>query len=129
MAGRVDVFFDTMLTALPFVRGHRLQALAVTSARRSPALPEVPTIAESGVRGYEMQTWNGVFVPAGTPSAIVHTINVAIAGILRQRDVRAKLEADGPQVVADSSEHFERFVRAEYEKWGRVIRRANVRAE
>ena len=129
IAGRVDVFFDTMLTALPFVRANRLKALAVTSAQRSSALPDVPTVAEAGVRGYEMQTWNGVFVPAGTPRPVIQALNDAVVGVLRLPGIRIKLEADGPRVVGDSSEHFEKFVRSEYVKWGDVIRRANIRAE
>lgn len=129
IGGRVDLFFDTMLTALPLVHGSRLKALAVTSAQRSSALPEVPTIAEAGVRGYEMQTWNGVFVPARTPFTAVRALNAAIVAALQAPAVKARLEADGARVIGDTSEHFERFVRAEYAKWGGVIRSAGIRAE
>jgi tripartite-type tricarboxylate transporter receptor subunit TctC len=129
VAGRVDVFFDSMLSAIPLVRSKQLRALAVTSAQRSTTLPGTPTISEAGVRGYEMQTWNGVFVPAGTPPRVIAALNAAIVEILRMPDVKARLEGDGARLIGDTSAEFDRYVRAERVKWGEVIRRGNIQAQ
>jgi tripartite-type tricarboxylate transporter receptor subunit TctC len=129
MTGRVDLFFDSMLSAAPLIRSKKLQAIAVTGARRSNVVPDVPTVAESGVRGYEMQTWNGVFVPNGTPPSIVAMLNAEIVSVLRMQDVKAKLEGDGAQLVGDSSDQFGRYVEAERRKWGRVIQAAKIQAQ
>jgi tripartite-type tricarboxylate transporter receptor subunit TctC len=129
MTGRVDLFFDSMLSAAPLIRSKKLQAIAVTGARRSNVVPDVPTVAESGVRGYEMQTWNGVFVPMGTPPPIVAMLNAEIVSVLRMQDVKAKLEGDGAQLVGDSSDQFGRYVEAERRKWGRVIQAAKIQAQ
>jgi tripartite-type tricarboxylate transporter receptor subunit TctC len=129
MAGRVDLFFDSMLSAAPLLRAKKLKALAVTGSRRSAVVPDVPTIDEAGVRGYEVETWNGVFTPRGTPRALVSVLNAAIVQVLRVPEVKAKLEGDGARLVGDTSAHFARYVEAEREKWGKVIAAAKIQAQ
>jgi tripartite-type tricarboxylate transporter receptor subunit TctC len=129
MAGRVDLFFDSMLSAAPLLRAKKLKALAVTGPKRSAVVPDVPTVDETGVRGYEVETWNGIFAPRGTPRTIVNTLNSAFVEVLRMPDVRAKLEGDGAQLVGDSSAHFARYVEAERAKWGKVIAAAKIQAQ
>ncbi|HEX2825118.1 MAG TPA: tripartite tricarboxylate transporter substrate binding protein [Burkholderiales bacterium] len=129
MAGRVTVFFDTMLSAMPFIRDGRLRALAVTSSQRSATLPRVPTVAESSLPQYELMTWNGFFVPAGTPQPIVAKLNGEIARILSLADTRRRLATDGAEIAAGSPEAFASYVRRERDKLAAVIRSAGIRIE
>ncbi len=120
--GQVAAMFDTMLSAMPQVKAGRLRALAVTSARRSDAAPELPTIAESGVAGYEATAWNGLLAPAGTPKEIVDELNRAVNEILRQPDVAQRLAADGADPGSGSAAEFQDFIRAELDKWARAVK-------
>jgi tripartite-type tricarboxylate transporter receptor subunit TctC len=114
---------------LPQVKAGRLRALAVTSARRVGTLPDVPTIAEAGVPGYEYLAWSGVAAPAGTPPATVARLNREIAGMLRTPDAGAYLAAQGAEPGGDSPEDFAVFIRAEHAKWGKIVREAGIKAE
>jgi tripartite-type tricarboxylate transporter receptor subunit TctC len=129
LAGQVTVMTPNVLTALPHIKSGRLRALAVTSAKRSEALPEVPTIAESGLPGYDSVQWYGVLAPAGTPREIVARLHVEIARALRAPDVRERLAADGAEPVGSSPEEFAAFIKSEIEKWARVASAAGIRAE
>lgn len=129
MAGRVALFFDTMLSAIPFVKDGRVKALAVTGPKRSAALPAVPTVAESGVPGYAFQTWNGFFVPAGTPPAIIARLNGEIARILRSPEIEKRLTGEGADIAAGTPEAFGAFVRSERQKLARVIKEAGIRID
>ncbi len=120
--GQVAAMFDTMLSAMPQVKAGRLRALAVTSARRSDAAPELPTIAESGVAGYEATAWNGLLAPAGTPKEIVDELNRAVNEILRQPDLAQRLAADGADPGSGSAAEFQDFIRAELDKWARAVK-------
>ncbi|HEY0164758.1 MAG TPA: tripartite tricarboxylate transporter substrate-binding protein, partial [Sphingomicrobium sp.] len=120
--GQVAAMFDTMLSAMPQVKAGRLRALAVTSDRRSGAAPELPTVAESGVPGYEATAWNGLLAPAGTPRDIVDELNRTINQILAQPDVLQRLAADGADPGSGSVADFESFIRAELEKWAKVVK-------
>jgi tripartite-type tricarboxylate transporter receptor subunit TctC len=120
--GQVAAMFDTMLSAMPQVKAGRLRALAVTSERRSSAAPDLPTIAESGVPGYEATAWNGLLAPAGTPKDIVEQLNKAVNEILAQPDVAQRLAADGAEPGAGSVADFDKFIRAELEKWARAVK-------
>jgi tripartite-type tricarboxylate transporter receptor subunit TctC len=128
LGGQVQLTFNNILSALPQVRAEKIRALAVTSARRSPAVPEVPTAIESGVAGYEVVQWNGFFAPARTPRAIVVKLNRAMDQVLAQSDIRERLAGEGAEVAGGSAERFGAFVAAEYGKWGKVIREANIRS-
>jgi len=120
--GQVAAMFDTMLSAMPQVKAGRLRALAVTSDRRSSAAPELPTIAESGVAGYEATAWNGLLAPAGTPREIVDELNRAINLILAQPDVLQRLSADGADPGTGSAGDFESFIQVELEKWAKAVK-------
>jgi tripartite-type tricarboxylate transporter receptor subunit TctC len=129
IAGNVQVMFDSMPSSAGAVREGRLRALAVTTAGRQSAFPELPTIAEAGVPGYEISTWYGIWAPARTPPEIVSRLHAAIAKALRGEEAKEKMAALGAQPVADAPEAFGRFVRAEYERWGRLVRDAGIKAD
>jgi len=128
LGGQVQITFNNILSALPHVRTEKIRALAVTGAKRSPAVPDVPTAIESGVAGYEVVQWNGFFAPARTPRAIVVKLNRAIDQILAQPEIRDRLANEGAEVAGGSTERFGAFVAAEYAKWGKVIHASNIRA-
>jgi tripartite-type tricarboxylate transporter receptor subunit TctC len=111
------------------VRDGKLRALAVTTAGRQPAFPELPTVAEAGVPGYEISTWYGIWAPAGTPAAVVARLHAAVASALRGAEARERMAALGAVPVADSPEDFARFVRAEHGRWGRLVRDARIKAD
>ena len=122
----IQLFFDTTITAIPQVKGGRLKALAVTGSKRSPALPDVPTIAEAGVPGYELSGWNGLLAPAATPRAIVLRLNTEVARILKQLDIRDRLATFDIEPVGNSPEEFGAIIQADMIKWGKVVRDAGV---
>ena len=129
IAGEVQVAFATMLTAITQVKAGRLRALGVTGAKRAGSLPDVPTIAESGLPGYEFVNWYGIMVAAGTPQAIVDRLHVEVARILRSTDARERLAGDGGDIVASTPQGFDSFFRAEVAKWATVVKSAGLRPE
>ena len=129
LAGQVKVMTPNVLTALPHIKSGRLRALAVTSGKRSDALPDVPTIAEAGVPGYESVQWYGVLAPAGTPRDVVQRLYMEIAKALRSGDVRERLAADGAEPVGSTPEQFAAFIRAEIDKWAKVAKAAGIKPE
>ena len=122
MTGQVGIMFDTTLSAMPFVRAGKLKALGVTSPQRTPAAPDVPTIAESGLPGYEVFAWNGVFVPAGTPKAVVVQLNEEIRKAMQLPQVRDKFSAQGFAASWNTADQFGVFVRNEVDKWARTVK-------
>jgi len=122
MTGQVGIMFDTTLSAMPFVRAGKLKALGVTSPQRTPAAPDVPTIAESGLPGYEVFAWNGVLVPAGTPKAIVAQLNEEIRKAMQLPQVRDKFSAQGFAASWNTPDQFGVFVRNEVDKWARTVK-------
>ena len=126
MAGRVSMIFDNMPSVLPYIRGGKLRGLGVTGAKRSAAMPELPTIAEAGVPGYESLSWSGIAVPAGTPKEIVLRLNREIGGVLAMGDVKQKLTEMGADPVGGSPESFAAHVRTERDKWSRLVRERNI---
>jgi tripartite-type tricarboxylate transporter receptor subunit TctC len=129
VSGQVQVMFATAAITLGQIRSGRLKALGVSSAKRSPLLPEVPTIIESGVPGYEMSTWWGVLAPAGLPAAIVARLNAEIGVVLGQPDFAQRFAADGAVPSPSGSAEFGRMLAVEVEKWRRVAREADIKAE
>lgn len=129
LGGQVSLTCDSLVQALPYIRGHRLRALGMLGAKRSTLLPDVPTIAESGLAGYGLTNWFGLVVPAGTPRELVARINAAVVKILQQKDVRERLMAMGADVVGSSPEAFGAFMQAESAKWAKVVKEAHIRAE
>lgn len=118
----VNFAFSGMPVAMPHITGNKLRALAISSPQRSSALPNVPTITESGYAGYEANGWFGVLAPAGTPKAIVDKLNSALVTILKTSDMHDRLAALGADPVGDTPEHFSSFIKAETAKWSKVIK-------
>jgi tripartite-type tricarboxylate transporter receptor subunit TctC len=129
VSGEVQLGFNNILAVLPHVQSGRLRAIAVTSAKRAPTVPGLPTLAEAGVPGYEATSWNGIFAPAKTPRPIIDKIHADVVKILNTPDVREKLIAAGSDPVGSTPEEFLAFVKAELARWGKVIRENNIRAE
>lgn len=128
ISGRVQAMFDTVVAIGPQIKSGKVRALGVTTARRSDVMPEVPTLAESGVPGYDTSTWGGLVAPAGTPKAIVDRLNAEVNRILRLPDVRARLLAAGCEPGSGSADDFARFIAAESTKWGAVIKASGASA-
>ncbi len=129
VAGQVSMTFGNLTTVLPFARAGRLRALAVTSAKRSPALPEMQTMAEAGVPGFEAATWNGLIAPAALPAETVAKLNADIVKVLGMADVRERLAANALEPIGDSSAAFQAFINAEIARWSKVVKTANLKAE
>ena len=135
VAERLEVGMDNIPSALPFIREGRIRAIAVTSAQRNPMLPDVPTLIEQGLPGFEATAWFGVLAPAATPRPIVTRLGTELDAIGKEPEFRARLAASGavpPGLTPDggsSPEAFQAFIRAEIAKWADVVRRANVRVE
>jgi tripartite-type tricarboxylate transporter receptor subunit TctC len=129
MAGQVHMLFGNVLSSLAHAKAGRLRALAVTTARRSRALPDLPTVAESGVAGYETSTWHGWLAPAGTPPAIVSRLNAELVKSARSADVVERLAPDGGEAVGSTQEEFARHIALELARWRKVVEEAGVRVE
>ena len=128
LAGQVQVMFDVMTQGLQHIKEGRLRALAVTTAARSDALPDVPTVAET-VPGYEASSWSGVCAPSGTPAAIVAMLNKEINAALTDPTIKARLASMGSMAITGSPIEFATFLSEETDKWGKVVRAANIKAE
>ena len=129
IAGQVQIIFGSMPLTLRQVRAGKVKGLGLTSARRSPQLPEMPTIAEAGVAGYEISTWWGILSPAGVPPAIVTRLNREISGIVVEPASVQRLEGEGASPWPLSSAEFRKVIESELARWRRVAREANIRAE
>jgi tripartite-type tricarboxylate transporter receptor subunit TctC len=129
MAGQVQVMFGNILSSLQYVKIGKIRALAVTSARRSSAMRELPTVMESGVPDYETTTWHGWLGPAGLPQELVMKLNGELARAVRSREVLDKLSDDGGEPVAGTPEHFKTHIATEIARWRKVVRDAGIRAE
>ena len=128
-SGQIQFMVENIPSTAPYVTSGRLRALAVTDLRRSPVLPDVPTLDESGLKGYQIVGWNGLFLPAGTPPAIVDKLHAEVAKALAASDVKERLAAMGFQGVGDTPQHFAAFVQAEIAKWAKVVKDANIKVE
>ena len=129
IAGTVQAMFDSVPASAGAVRDGRLRALAVTTRNRIAPFPDLPTIAEAGVPGYEISTWYGIWAPARTPPAIIARLQQAVATAARSPETRARFDALGAEPVADSPEDYARFVRAEYDRWGKLVRDARIKLD
>jgi tripartite-type tricarboxylate transporter receptor subunit TctC len=126
MGGQVPLAFESMIPVLPHVKSGKLRGLAVTSAKRSPVLPETPTVAEGGVPSFESIAWYGVVVPAGTPKDIIAKLNAEMTRILNLADIRQRLGEMGSGPVAGTPDQFGALIKSEIVKWGKVVKQANV---
>ena len=129
ISGQVELMLEGMNSITPHAKAGRVRALAVSAARRSDALPDVPTIAEAGVPGYDASTWNGIVGPVGIPRPIVAALNAAINKALATRTVRERLASIGAEPVPVTPEQFGELIRTEYVKWGEVVRRSGARVD
>ena len=129
IAGTVQAMFDSVPASAGAVRDGRLRALAVTTRNRIAPFPDLPTIAEAGVPGYEISTWYGIWAPARTPPAIIARLQQAVAAAARNPETRARFDGLGAEPVADSPEDYARFVRAEYDRWGKLVRDARIKLD
>jgi tripartite-type tricarboxylate transporter receptor subunit TctC len=126
MAGQVHLMMESLNSITPHVKSGRVRGLGVTAKVRSPALPDIPTIAESGVPGYEATTWSGIVAPAGLPKPVLATINAEINKTLAASTVRERLAALGAEPAPRTPEQFAELIRTEHAKWGDVVRRAGA---
>jgi len=129
IAGNVQAMFDSVPSSAASARDGRLRALAVTTRNRIAPFPDLPTIAEAGVPGYEISTWYGIWAPARTPPAIIARLQQAVAIAARSPETRTRFDALGAEPVADSPEDYARFVRAEYDRWGKLVRDARIKLD
>ncbi len=129
LGGQINLMFDNMPSAIPHVKGGKLRPLAVTTAKRSPALPDVPTIAESGVPGYEATSWFGLLAPAGTPAPVIAKLNASILKALANPEVKKKLAEQGAEAAGEKPEQFAAFIAAETAKWGKVVKESGATAD
>ena len=129
MAGHVSLMFDNMSSALPNIKATRVRALAVTTLKRSPLLPQLPTISDAGLRGFDIATWFGIFAPAGTPPDIVARLNGEIVRILHTPEMKERLALLGAEPIGNKPDEFAAFVRAEIPKYAKVIQASGARAD
>lgn len=129
MGGQVDFMFGTVAATSPLVDGGKLRALAISSPRRSPRLPNVPTVAETVIPGYEVYEWNGIFVPAGTPADITAKLQKAVTESLQDEEVKKRFSDVGAQPVGSTPAQFADYLRKEDAKWGEVVRKGNIRLD
>jgi tripartite-type tricarboxylate transporter receptor subunit TctC len=129
LTGRIHLSFGDMVSLVPSIKDKKLRAIAVTSLKRSTLLPDVPTIDESGVKGYDAAAWYGMFAPAGTPPAIVNKLNAAIVDSLKAPDIIERFATLGAEPVGSSPEEFKAFVLTEMERWAKVVKASGVRAD
>lgn len=129
MGGQVDFMFSTVAASSPLVNGGKLRALAISSPKRSPRLPNVPTIAETVIPGYEVYEWNGVFVPAGTPPDIAGKLQKAVAESMQDAEVKKRFDDVGAQPIGSSPAQFADYLKKEDAKWGEVVRKGNIKQD
>lgn len=129
MGGHVQLMFDSMITTMPLVEGGKVRALAVTGKKRSPMVPNIPTLAESGLPDYEATGWTGIVAPAGTPPDVIKKLNASIVQAIRSPDIQQAFAKQAAEPAGSSPEEFAAFIRKETDKWGKTIRAAGISAE
>jgi len=129
LSGRIQVVFATMPSVMPHIRASKLRGVAVTSPERSPLFPDLPTISESGLKGFQSGTWQGIFVPRGTPETVIHLLNREIVAIVKLPEVRKRFDSEGGVPVGNSPQEFAVWLKAEIAKWAKVIKAANITLE
>lgn len=129
MGGQIQLMFDSMPSAMPFIKSGKLRAVAVTTPRRASALPDIPTVAESGLPGFDISTWYGLWAPRGTPPAVVEKLAAHAAAALKRPDVRQQYADMGAEPVGSSPADFARYNAAEGRKWAEIVRRSGAKAD
>ena len=129
MAGQVDLMFDTMLSSMPHVKAGKLKALGVTSAQRSSVAPDLPTVAESGLSGYEAIAWNGLLAPTGTPKEVIARLNTELKAVLESPDIRQRFEAQGFASTWNTPAAYGSFLQSEVDKWAKVVKASGAKID
>jgi tripartite-type tricarboxylate transporter receptor subunit TctC len=129
MGGQVQAYMSSIPTALSHIKGGKLRALAVTSTKRAPALPDVPTIAEAGYQGFDANTWFGLVAPAKTPAAVVEKINAEVNRVLKMPDIKEKFAAEGGGPLGGSPQEFAALLKSDYAKWGKVVKESGAKLD
>jgi tripartite-type tricarboxylate transporter receptor subunit TctC len=129
VAGQTQFMIDTMNTVLPYARDNRLRGLAVTGSKRSALMPELPTLAESGMPGFEAAAWQGIVVPTGTPADIIQKLNVEVNKALANPDVRSRLAAQGADILGGSPAEYAAYLRTEIPRWAKAVKDSGAKAE
>jgi tripartite-type tricarboxylate transporter receptor subunit TctC len=129
ISGQTHMLFATMPTVLPQVQARKLSGIAVLGAKRSAAIPEMPTLAEAGLAGFEVNNWSGLLAPAGTPAAIINRLNMESNRIMQLPEVQARLPKEGLRFVAMTPQQFGDFVKSEKEKWAPIVKLTGARAD
>jgi tripartite-type tricarboxylate transporter receptor subunit TctC len=129
IAGQVQLMFATSASVIPYIKAGRLRALAVTTAQRSASVPELPTVAEAGVPGFEATTWHGVVVPAATPAAIVARLNEEINSALGEKDLKDRLTSLGAEISTGTPKQFTDYIAREIPKWAKVVKDSGARPD
>ena len=129
LGGQVDLMFDSITSARPHIQSGKLRALAVTTARRSPALPDVPTVAEAGVPGYEVSPWFAVFARMGTPPEVIARLNKVLNDAMKQPETLRKLESVGAEPIGSTPQELATHLNRELERWGKLIQQRDIRAD
>lgn len=129
VGGQVQLMFDSLPSSMPFIRSGAIRPLAVTTARRSSALPDVPTVAESGYPGFDISTWYGVWAPAATPAPVVQKLSSAIADIVRMPAVREQFAGLGAEPVGNTPDEFAAFAKKELAKWARIVKQSGAKVD
>ena len=128
-SGQTQFMIDTINTVLPYVRDNRLRGLAVTSAKRSPLLPDLPTLAEAGISGFEAAAWQGIVVPTGTPNEIVQKLNAEVNKALMHPDIRSRLAAQGADILGGTPAEYAAYLRSEMPRWAKAVKDSGAKAE
>jgi len=129
VSGQVQVFLNNFLSGMPMIKSGKVRPLAVTSLKRSSAMPELPTVAESGVPGFAVTGWYGMLVPAGTPAPVLNTLHEAVVSAVKSKEVEDRLSGDAAEPVGSTPQEFADHLKTEIDKWTSVIKKAGVRAE
>ena len=129
IAGHAQLMFATSASVIPYMKAGRLRALAVTTAQRSPSVPELPTVAEAGLPGFEATTWHGVVVPAATPAAVVQQLNRDINAVLKEKDLSERLAGLGAELLAGTPQDFADYIAREIPKWTKVVKDSGAKAD
>ncbi|SDN19997.1 tripartite tricarboxylate transporter substrate binding protein [Polaromonas sp. JS666] len=129
MGGQVDMMFEQMYSAAPSIRAGKLRALAITSKTRSPLFPDLPTMAEAGVPGFEVQNWQGLVAPAGTPAALIKLLNETVNKALADPTIKEQMLGQGNELGGGTPEQFAALIKSEADRWGKLVKSANIRPE
>jgi tripartite-type tricarboxylate transporter receptor subunit TctC len=129
LGGQINMSFDTITTVLPHIKAGKLRALAITTNKRSPALPDVPTLDESGLKGFNLGTWFGILAPAATPKDIITRLNTELVKIINSPDFRKKMDDLGAEPIGNTPEQMERQIKEDTERFAKLVKDAKISAE